>query len=184
MKKVQGFSILELMVVIAITGILAALATQSYEKFEARARQSETKLLLANAYTAQLAHYTEFTYYTSCLGPIGALPADHEGGAHGGFYAFGFQSFKATMLVCGKDGFTSCSTYSDNQPCVLRDTLSIPKQSKGLAVTELLFDGLTNTEIQKDFYRIQGAGSISPSLMWDIWSITNEKKLTWDVSGI
>jgi len=48
MKKIQqGFSLIELMIVVGIIGILAAIAVPAYQDYTARAQMSEAMLLLS-----------------------------------------------------------------------------------------------------------------------------------------
>ena len=59
----RGFSLVELMVVVAIIGILASLALPRFRIFQAKARQSEAKSTLAQIYTLEQAYYGEFDTY-------------------------------------------------------------------------------------------------------------------------
>lgn len=52
-RKLVGFSLLELMVVVAILGVLAMVAIPRYDIFRARARQSEAKANLGVLYSLQ-----------------------------------------------------------------------------------------------------------------------------------
>lgn len=69
----QGFTLIELMIVIAIVGILAAIALPAYQDYTVRARMSEPMARLAEAKT------TIAEYYAS----QGAMPAVAVAGISG-----------------------------------------------------------------------------------------------------
>ncbi|KYG62839.1 type IV pilin protein [Bdellovibrio bacteriovorus] len=88
----RGFSLVELMVVVAIIGILAAIAVPSVNKYMAKARQSEAKTNLSSLYTAEKAFYSEYNTYDSRFAAVGYTP---EGSLR---YNVGFS---ATGTVAG-----------------------------------------------------------------------------------
>ena len=58
-RLARGFTLIELMIVVAIIGILAAIAVPNFMKFQARARQSEAKANLKGFFTSVKAYFAE-----------------------------------------------------------------------------------------------------------------------------
>jgi type IV pilus assembly protein PilA len=75
MKKLaKGFTLIELMIVVAIIGILAAIAIPNFIKFSARSKQSEAKANLRAIFTAEKAYFSEKDTYSTLTGNIGFSP--------------------------------------------------------------------------------------------------------------
>lgn len=70
----KGFSLVELMVVVAIIGILAAVAVPSISKYTAKSRQSEAKAQLGGIFTAMKSFNAEYGFYTEIFQVIGFAP--------------------------------------------------------------------------------------------------------------
>lgn len=76
LKKQLGFTLIELMIVVAIIGILAAIAIPNFLRFQAKAKQSEARVILSGIYTSETAYYAEQnTYQTDLGGRVGYQPA-------------------------------------------------------------------------------------------------------------
>lgn len=74
MNNEGGFSLVELMVVVAIIGILATVAIPSVSKYMMKARQSEVKANLASLYSAEKAFSVEYGQYASFFNVVGHSP--------------------------------------------------------------------------------------------------------------
>ena len=74
LKSQSGFSLIELMIVVAIIGILATIAIPNFNRFQAKAKQSEAKGNLSGLYSAEKAFYAEWSQYYGALPDVGFVP--------------------------------------------------------------------------------------------------------------
>jgi len=75
-RLAKGFTLIELMIVVAIIGILAAIAIPNFVKFQCRSKQSEAKGNLKALYTAEESYRAEFDTYLACGAPCGTAVND------------------------------------------------------------------------------------------------------------
>ena len=78
LKDQNGFTLVELMIVVAIIGVLSAVAVPNFKKYQAKAKTSEAKVQLAAAYTAEQAFYGDYNIYHTCLAYMGYDPSREE----------------------------------------------------------------------------------------------------------
>lgn len=90
LKRQQGFTLVELMVVVAIIGLLSAVAIPNFQKYQARSKTSEAKLQLSAIYTAQASFFSDYNIYASCLRYMGYDPREE---INSRYYTTGFSAF-------------------------------------------------------------------------------------------
>ena len=175
-RSKQGFTLVELMVSVAIVGILTTLVVPMTQNFSARAKQAEAKTLLAAAHGAEVAFYTEYGYYTGCLKEIGFAPV---GDRH--YYTVGFGwsfigSDQAPMSTVGSCDTTATGEIQDqswfqaNMGGSLPDVTDIPPDS-GVSTNAFLLYAVGNVGFSK------GSGFFDPATGLDFWSVDHLKSL-------
>lgn len=71
LKREEGFTLPELLIVLVIIGILVMIAIPIYQNITNKAKTTEAKLMLSQVETLQKAHYMEYDYYSKELAAIG-----------------------------------------------------------------------------------------------------------------
>jgi type IV pilus assembly protein PilA len=102
MKNQKGFTLIELMIVIAIIGILAAIAIPQFSAYRRRSYNSAAQSDLKNATTAQEAYFVdEQTYASAVANLIGTT-----------FGLYTSQNTTVTIYAASTSGYTMRSYHS------------------------------------------------------------------------
>lgn len=109
----KGFTLIELMVVVAIIGIISAIAFPSYDSYMKKSRRADAKVALSTIADRQERSYLQNNTYSSTLTAISMSAVSDEG-----YYALSIDSgtaasFKATATAQGAQlSDTKCKSFS------------------------------------------------------------------------
>jgi len=125
----KGFSLLELMIVLAIVSFLSMLAMPSFTRFFAKAKRSEAYIQLRSLYIAEKMYFAEHGTYTTKLTGQNSLNWKPEGTP---YYTYGFAQERGSTLVGSNKAPTSAltGTYANQEGFTAGATANIDTDEK------------------------------------------------------
>lgn len=97
----RGFTLIELMIVVAIIAFLSMLAVPKLSRFLAKAKRAEAYMQLSSIYAAQKMYWSEQGTYSSVLQGPGGIGWQSEKQT---YYTYGFPGQEGRNYVVGKQG--------------------------------------------------------------------------------
>jgi type IV pilus assembly protein PilA len=169
MKRLaKGFTLIELMIVVAIIGILAAIAIPNFIKFQARSKQSEAKSNLKAIYTAEKAYLQEKDVYSTDVSKVGFSPE------RGNRYRYALAGLNSAL-----EARTTTQATCSSPPCTgvevdvfkygAAATGSIPTTSP--CTTGAITPGPVNAAFNAIAW-----GNIDNDSTYDTWSISSDSR--------
>ncbi|MHC8440655.1 MAG: pilin [Candidatus Eutrophobiaceae bacterium] len=149
-KKQQGFTLIELMIVVAIIGILAAIAIPAYQDYIGKAQAAEASALLAGVKTPFAEHCTMNGNANFKFGPA---DGNADGGTDKGKYVGSIET-----EVEGTQGLLATATFNTEKvnPDLSGKTVSLKTEDCGSTWA-------CSTNIAKDAMKnVVCAGGVAP----------------------
>ncbi len=153
LKGQKGFTLIELMIVVAIIGILAAIAIPNFIAYQSKSKQSEAKVSLGAIFTSAVAFAAEqptTTYVAPNIQSIGWAPSGTPR------YSFWYQVTAAPLFFTG-------STIGNIAGC---DLSVMPPET---VATQTAFTA-------------SAKGQVDTDATCDVWTINDSRQLT-NVAG-
>ena len=177
----RGFSLIELMIVVAIIGILAAIAVPNYTRFQAKARQAEARTVLSAIFTAETAYRNEWTTYFADLRNIGYTPTgtfryEHGFGAAGvnnaANYIGGNVQASAAATAFNTTNWTNAGGAAAGAGCG-----SAPTVALGCAVDRTVgaFTITAANTCAATTFTAEARGDVDGDAGNDVWTVNQDK---------
>ena len=160
-RQQLGFTLVELMVVVAVIGILSAISISNFKAYLAKAKSAEAKIMLASIYTAETHALAEGDTYVGCLENIGIVQPQR------GYYTSGFMYgtwvqnsiYKTnTHTRCGSESWLAPVVCVAPQGCI---SAYLP----------------AGTQVSADSFVVGSGGYVGNSANPDGWTIDQNKNL-------
>lgn len=166
MGNSDGFTLVELMVVVAIIGILSSIAVPNFKKYQAKSKQSEAKIQLAAVYSTEVGANADYDTYATCILDLGyEVPPK-------GYYIVGFSAHEGTTAgyITARGGTCASSGSFAILPSQLLEA--------NAANTNAAAADISSTAPTTSSFVAGATGNISTAVLFDKWTINASKNLT------
>jgi len=165
LKDQQGFTLVELMVVVAIIGILTAIAVPNFKKYQAKSKQSEAKIILAALYSVEVSAQADYDSFGTCLADMGYDRPPR------GYYGAGFKAAVAAANTSITTRGATCTSTEYVTP-----TTFLKASQGALPTASNLF---TSTNATASTFTASASGNISSGTTgFDVWTVTEKKSMS------
>ena len=173
LKGKKGFTLIELMIVVAIIGILAAIAIPNFLKFQAKSKQSEAKSNLGAIFTGQISYFGENNNYSNFVA-INWSPSGTPRYRYVLSSAVGVPTDNTLIVGAAVPAaMPGTISWSGNLNAVM--------EADGTTAVVPVTPSIDNTVPR---FTAGALGVISNAGTSDAWSINQLKQLVWTTNGI
>ena len=166
MRRERGFTILEVLIVVGILGILAAIAIPNFIAYQAKSKQAEAKVSLGAIFTSAVAFQAETvpqTYAPSAIGLIGYTPSGNPR-----------YSFWYAVDASGTGAGPGTATAFPGAPAVVAGSCNTGVAPATNATVAATPTGFTAGAI----------GNIDGDVACDEWHMNDQRRLTNDKNDV
>ena len=114
-KNYQGFTLIELMIVVAIIGIISAIAYPAYTEYVNQSRRTDGMSALLNAQLQQEKFRANNISYASTVASAGVAATSPDGYYNIAVANSNTNTFTMTAAPAGVQAGDSCGTFAVNQ---------------------------------------------------------------------
>jgi type IV pilus assembly protein PilA len=119
----KGFTLIELMIVVAIIGILAAIAIPNFLTYQCKTKQSEAKTLLRNIRISQEIYFVRKNTYADDIDHIGFISTKGDSRYTYAIDSANGYNFKASATALPEKGLTNSDGGHDKWTITVNATL-------------------------------------------------------------